>query len=92
MPEQTELQELIRPTGFYRQEAGYLQQSCQAIVTQHNGDVPSDMDDLLALNGAARKAAIVVLGVALGKIVGRHDGKMVLCRFAFLLTLAALYL
>ena len=65
--ERSELEELIRPTGFYRQKAQYIQQSSQMIVSQHNGEVPDDMDSLLALNGVARKTANVVLGVAFGK-------------------------
>lgn len=68
--ERDELQELIRPTGFYRQKARYIQQACQAIVNRHNGEVPAEMDDLLALSGVARKTANVVLGVAFGKGVG----------------------
>jgi endonuclease-3 len=62
-----DLQELIRSTGFYRQKARYIQQACQTIVSQHNGEVPDDMDALLALSGVARKTANVVLGVAFGK-------------------------
>ncbi len=61
-----ELEDLIHSTGFYRQKARFIQESTQAIVEQHGGQVPADMKALLALTGVARKTANVVLGVAFG--------------------------
>jgi endonuclease III len=59
-----ELEELVRPTGFYRQKARYIQEASQTILHQHDGQVPAEMDELLSLSGVARKTANVVLGVA----------------------------
>jgi endonuclease-3 len=71
-----ELQALIRPTGFYRQKARFLQDSAQTLVHEHDGEVPADMDDLTDLPGVARKTANVVLGVAFeipaGVVVDTH--------------------
>ncbi len=65
-----ELEEIIRPTGFFRQKAKFIQESAQTIVHEHGGEVPSRMEDLLKLNGVARKTANVVLG----EIYGRAEG------------------
>lgn len=64
--DRTELEELVRSTGFYRQKARYIQEASQTIVHRHGGQVPDDMDELLALSGVARKTANVVLGVGFG--------------------------
>jgi endonuclease-3 len=64
--DRTELEELIRSTGFYRQKARFIQEACQAIVARYGGEVPDRMDDLLTLPGVARKTANVVLGVGFG--------------------------
>jgi endonuclease-3 len=61
-----ELEDLIHSTGFYRQKARFIQESTQAIVEEHGGEVPADMKALRALTGVARKTANVVLGVAFG--------------------------
>lgn len=65
-----ELEEAIRSTGFFRQKARFIQESAQAIVHQHGGNVPDNMADLLTLTGVARKTANVVLG----EIYGIADG------------------
>jgi endonuclease-3 len=64
--DRTELEEAIRSTGFFRQKAKYIQESSQAILHEHGGEVPADMDSLLQLNGVARKTANVVLGECYG--------------------------
>jgi len=58
----TELEEAIRSTGFYRNKAKNIQETCRKIVHNFGGEVPDNMDDLLTLNGVARKTANVVLG------------------------------
>jgi endonuclease III len=68
--ELSELEEAIRPTGFYRQKARYIKESCRRLMAHHSGQVPSDMDQLLALPGVARKTANVVLGEAFGVAKG----------------------
>ena len=60
------LQEAIRSTGFYRQKAKYIQESSRTILHEYGGELPDDMDNLLQLNGVARKTANVVLGEIYG--------------------------
>jgi endonuclease-3 len=64
------VEEIIRPTGFFRQKARFIQEACSAIVQDFGGQVPDEMDDLLKLTGVARKTAGVVLGVWYGKPEG----------------------
>jgi len=61
-----ELEEVVRPTGFYRSKAKNLQGMATILVEQHGGQVPGDMADLVALPGVGRKTANVVRSVALG--------------------------
>ena len=63
---QAELEQDIRPTGFFRNKAKAIQGACRVIAEKHQGSVPENMDDLLALQGVARKTANVVLGNAFG--------------------------
>lgn len=63
-PEQLEPQ--IHSTGFFRAKARSLIGMAQALVQNHHGKVPADMDALTALPGVGRKTANVVLGHALG--------------------------
>ncbi|MFO7632833.1 MAG: endonuclease III [Caldilinea sp.] len=62
--DRAELEEMIRSTGFYRNKAKSVQEACQRIVHEYNGEVPASMAELLTLAGVARKTANVVLGVA----------------------------
>jgi endonuclease III len=61
-----ELEEDIRPTGFYRNKARSLQGMASALVEEHGGEVPRTMHELVALPGVGRKTANVVLGNAFG--------------------------
>ncbi len=61
-----ELEKLIRPTGFYRNKAKNIQGCCNALLKYHWGEVPSTLDELVALPGVGRKTANVVLGNAFG--------------------------
>jgi endonuclease III len=61
-----ELEEDIRPTGFYRNKARSLRNMADALVEEHGGEVPGTMQDLVALPGVGRKTANVVLGNAFG--------------------------
>ena len=58
------LEELIRPTGFYKAKARSLIGLSKAIVTEHGGRVPQTLDELVRLPGVGRKTANVVLGNA----------------------------
>lgn len=60
----TELEELIRSTGFFRAKARSLIHCAQAIVRDHDGQVPARMEALVKLPGIGRKTANVVLGHA----------------------------
>ncbi len=71
-----ELEETIRSTGFYRQKARFIQETSRRLLQEHDGSVPGDLEQLLALTGVARKTANVVLGeiygVAEGVVVDTH--------------------
>jgi endonuclease-3 len=62
----SELEELIRPTGFFRAKARSLVGMAQAVVDRFGGEVPSAMADLVTLPGVGRKTANVVRSVAFG--------------------------
>jgi len=62
----TELEEAIRPTGFYRNKAKSLQKCCQELVSRFGGEVPQTMEELVTLPGVGRKTANVILGGAFG--------------------------
>lgn len=67
---QEELEQDIRSTGFYRNKAKNIQAACEKIIENFGGEIPQNIDDLLTLNGVARKTANVVLGNAFGKADG----------------------
>lgn len=66
----SELEELIRSTGFFRNKAKALLGMAQAVVERHGGQIPADMDALTALPGVGRKTANVLLGTAWGLATG----------------------
>lgn len=61
-----ELEEMVRSTGFFRNKARSLNALGQALIADHDGEVPSSMAELNALPGVGRKTANVVLGNAFG--------------------------
>jgi endonuclease-3 len=61
-----DLEPQIQSTGFFRAKSRALLGMAGAVVTDHGGDVPKTMDDLVKLPGVGRKTANVVLGHALG--------------------------
>jgi endonuclease-3 len=61
-----ELEPQILSTGFFRQKSRALIGMATALVAEHQGEVPADMDALIKLPGVGRKTANVVLGHALG--------------------------
>jgi endonuclease-3 len=60
-----DLEKLIKSTGFFRQKTKALKTVATAIAAA-GGEVPRDMDALVALGGVGRKTANVVLGTAYG--------------------------
>lgn len=61
-----ELEQDIRPTGFFRNKTKSIMGASKAIVENFGGQVPRTMEEMLTLPGAARKTANVVLGTAFG--------------------------
>lgn len=72
----SELETLVRSTGFYRNKAKNIQAACQMIMEKFGGEVPRSMKELTSLPGVARKTANVVsahaFGVNLGVTVDTH--------------------
>ncbi|MET9429856.1 endonuclease III [Streptomyces sp. NPDC003036] len=75
-----ELEELIRPTGFFRAKAKSLIGLSTALRDTFGGEVPGRLEDLVTLPGVGRKTANVVLGNAFGVpgiTVDTHFGRLV---------------
>jgi endonuclease-3 len=62
----SELEQDIRPTGFFRNKTKSIMGASKKIVEELGGEVPKTMEVLLTLPGVARKTANVVLGTAFG--------------------------
>ncbi len=60
------IEDLIRPTGYFRNKAKHLKNCGRALMAHHGGRVPENLEDLVALPGVGRKTANVVLGAAFG--------------------------
>jgi endonuclease-3 len=76
----SELEELIRSTGFYRNKANSLIGLGTRLVEQFDGEVPATLDELVTLPGVGRKTANVILGNAFavpGITVDTHFGRLV---------------
>jgi endonuclease-3 len=63
---QEELEEAVRPTGFFRNKAKAVRGLSGAIVSRHGGRVPDTMEELIALPGVGRKTASILLGACFG--------------------------
>lgn len=66
----SELEDLIRSTGFYRNKAKNIQAACQRLIAEFDGEMPSTIAELTTLPGVARKTANVVLA----HIFDVHEG------------------
>jgi endonuclease-3 len=62
----SELEQEIRPTGFFRNKTKSIMGASKGIIENFAGQVPRTMDQILTLPGVARKTANVVLGTAYG--------------------------
>ena len=62
----SELEQDIRPTGFFRNKTKSVMGASKAIIEKFGGAVPRTMEEILTLPGVARKTANVVLGTAYG--------------------------
>jgi endonuclease-3 len=67
---QGDVEEVIRPTGFFRNKAAGLQRSAHILATEHGDTVPADVEQLVRLPGVGRKTANVVLGEGFGIAAG----------------------
>ena len=65
-----ELEQDIKPTGFYKNKSKNIKKCCQLLIEKFNSQVPKTMNELLELPGVARKTANIVLSNAYGIIEG----------------------
>ncbi|MEI5098654.1 endonuclease III [Streptomyces sp. PmtG] len=75
-----EIEELIRPTGFFRAKTRSIMGLSAALRDDFGGEVPGRLEDLVKLPGVGRKTAFVVLGNAFGLpgiTVDTHFGRLV---------------
>ena len=76
----SDIEPFVRTIGLWRNKARAVHESMEALVSRHGGQVPCDMDALLALRGVARKTANVVLGncfgIQAGVVVDTHVGRL----------------
>lgn len=74
-----ELERLVKPSGFYKSKAKNIRACCALLVERFGGEVPSALEDLVALPGVGRKTANVVRGHAFdtpGITVDTHVGRL----------------
>jgi endonuclease-3 len=64
--DRVEMEEMIKPTGFFRNKTSSIIGLGQALVERYGGEVPGKMVDLVSLPGIGRKTANVILGNAFG--------------------------
>lgn len=73
---QSSVEKLVKSTGFFRNKATNLREMARAVVDEHDGEIPGDLDALVALPGVGRKTANVVLGtwfgIPTGVVVDTH--------------------
>ena len=65
-----DLKKDIQSTGFFNAKAKAIQGCCRVLAEKHQGQVPQDLDALVAMPGVGRKTANVVLGTAYGLATG----------------------
>lgn len=58
------LQEIIKPTGFYRNKAKFIKESAKHLVKDFNSEIPGSIEEMTKLHGVARKTANIVLSNA----------------------------
>jgi endonuclease-3 len=78
--DRVELEEVLKPTGFFRAKANSVIGLGQALVERFDGQVPGTLEELVTLPGVGRKTANVVLGNAFGVpglTVDTHFGRLV---------------
>jgi endonuclease-3 len=63
---QEDVQEIVKPLGFFRSKAANIRAMAAGLVEHHGGEVPADLEALVVLAGVGRKTASVVLGTWFG--------------------------
>ena len=61
-----DVKRIIHPTGFYNAKARHIIDCAKAIVENYNGEVPTNMEELLTLPGVGRKTANCLRSSVLG--------------------------
>jgi endonuclease-3 len=78
--DQTEVETLVKSTGFFRNKAKAIRAASQVVAERHGGEVPRSLEALIELPGVARKTANVVLGTAYripsGMTIDTHAGRV----------------
>jgi endonuclease-3 len=78
--EPAQLEREIHSTGFFRNKTKSIRGACAKLIEDYGGEVPDDLEKLLALPGVARKTANVVLGnafgIAAGVVVDTHVARI----------------
>ena len=63
----SEIEEIVKPCGLYRMKADNIREASRMLITDFDGQLPDNMDDLLKLPGVGRKIANLLLGDIFGK-------------------------
>lgn len=61
-----EIERIVKPCGLYRMKASSIKEASRMIVEELGGELPKDMDGMLALPGVGRKIANLILGDVYG--------------------------
>jgi len=61
-----ELQEFVKPTGFYRNKARFIKAAAEKLVKGFDSEMPRSIEEMTSLPGVARKTANIVLSNAFG--------------------------
>ncbi len=64
--ELSELEEMVKGCGLYRQKSKQIRETCRVLLEKHNGTIPDTREGLMTLPGVGRKSANVILSTAFG--------------------------
>lgn len=70
LADQEDVEQIIRPVGFFRTKSKHIIETSQKLCENFNGEVPCTMKELLTLSGVGRKTANIVLNQGFGNVVG----------------------
>lgn len=76
---QSDVEQIVRSTGFYQSKAKNLIGMATAVVERFNGEIPRELDDLVTLPGVGRKTGNVLRSVVFdlpGLAVDTHVGRL----------------